>query len=53
MNRRRTDLVVPAKVGSQPGTKRVPLTPPPMVKGDYEYTPDCGNQETNPAIKVQ
>jgi hypothetical protein len=39
----RSDVVVPAKVGSQPGTKTVPLNPPPTVKGDYKYTPDCCN----------
>jgi hypothetical protein len=47
------DVVVPAKVGSHPGTKTVQLNPPPMAKGDYEYTPDCCGKETNPVIKVQ
>jgi len=46
-------VVVPAKVGSKPGTKTVTLNPPPTVKCDYPYTPDCCNKETNPVIKVQ
>ena len=42
-------VVIPAK-----STRTVPLNPPPTVKGDYEYTPDCcGKKETNPVIKVQ
>jgi hypothetical protein len=47
------NVVVPAKVGSQPGTKTVQLSPPPTVAGDYPYTPDCCDKETNPVIKVQ
>jgi hypothetical protein len=47
------NVVVPAKVGSHPGTKTVQLNPPPTVKGDYEYTPNCCGKETNPVIKVQ
>jgi hypothetical protein len=46
-------VVVPARVGSQHGTKTVPLNPPPTVKDDYPYTPDCCHKETNPVIKVQ
>jgi|HubBroStandDraft_5_1064220.scaffolds.fasta_scaffold1726458_1 hypothetical protein len=46
-------VTVPAKVGSTPGTITVPLNPPPTQTGDYEYTPDCCDLETNPVIKVQ
>jgi hypothetical protein len=46
-------VVVPARVGSNPGTKTVPLNPPPTVKRDYPYTPDCCDKETGPVIKVQ
>jgi hypothetical protein len=45
-------VVVPAKVGSQPGTATVTLNPPATVKGDYKYTADCCDK-TNPVIKVQ
>jgi hypothetical protein len=47
------NVVVPARVGSQPGTKTVQLDPPPTVKGDYPYTADCCDQLTGPVIKVQ
>jgi hypothetical protein len=47
------NVVVPAKVGSRPGTKPVQLNPPPTVAGDYPYSPDCCDKETNPVIKVQ
>jgi len=47
------NVVVPAKVGSQPGTITVPLNPPPTVPGSYPYTPDCCDSDTPPVIKVQ
>jgi hypothetical protein len=47
------NVQVPARVGSQPGTKTVTLNPPPTVAGTYTYTPDCCDQGTPPQIKVQ
>ena len=47
------NVQVPAKVGSQAGSKTVILNPPPSVAGSYSYTPDCCDQAGPPVIKVQ
>ncbi len=43
---------VPAKQGSTAGSTVVTLSSPATC-GDYPYTPDCCDQGTPPAIKVQ
>ena len=47
-----TDPVIPKKVGSTPGTGTVQLSQSATV-GTYPYTPNCCDQQTPPAIKVQ
>jgi hypothetical protein len=44
---------VPKRQGSTAGSLTVPLNPPPTTPGDYPYTPDCCDKETDPKIKVQ
>ena len=47
-----TDPVVPGKQGSTSGTLVVNLSTPAVV-GNYPYAPNCCDQATPPAIKVQ
>ena len=47
------NVQVPARVGSQAGSKTVTLNPPPSVAGTYTYAPDCCDPGTPPEIKVQ
>ncbi len=42
---------IPAKQGSNPGSKTVNLSQPAQV-GNYPYTADCCDVATGPAIKV-
>jgi len=44
--------VIPKRKGGTPGQGTVNLTQPAPA-GEYDYTPDCCHNDTNPTIKVQ
>lgn len=44
------NYTVPARSGSTPGTMTITFTP---TAGNYPYTPDCCDKDTQPVIIVQ